>query len=247
MDQPRSRVRWAPVALAAAAAVAGPALCLTVTDGIGRADGGGATVVGRVLYKGTVPPAQEIDVTRDADVCGAKQSLQLVSIDAATRGLQQAVVSVEGAPSPGEAPASETVSILNQKCAFATRIMTARIGATLEIKNADPVMHNTHVRLDKRTFLNVALVSGGRPVQKPVKVPGLMNVQCDRHKFMQGYVLAFDHPFHILTDATGQFRLSGVPAGTRTITVWHETLGTVKKDIQVPASGEVQVMLEVGS
>jgi hypothetical protein len=188
-----------------------------------------------------------VTVTRDPETCGTTQLIQPVKVDASTKGLQGAVVSVEGERGAEGAATPDVALVTNQNCAFANRILATRTGAMLEIRNADPVMHNTHVRVDKRTFLNVALVAGGRPVQKPIKISGVLNVQCDRHKFMQGYVMAFDHPYYALTDGEGAFRITGVPAGRRTVAVWHETLGTVKKEVQVPTSGEFHVTFEVAS
>lgn len=233
--------------LRVAAFLAGAGVSLLTSSGVGHSEGPGATVVGRVLFRGAVPPAQEIAVTRDPEVCGATRVIQPVAVDPSTKGLLNVVVSVEEKAGDGGAAPPVVAVVTNQKCAFTNRVMTARTGAMLEVRNADPVMHNTHVRVEKRTFLNVALVAGGRPVQKPIKVTGVLNVQCDRHKFMQGYVMAFDHPYYALTDAAGTFRITGVPAGLRTVTVWHETLGTMKKEVQVPASGDLHVTFEVAS
>jgi hypothetical protein len=70
-------------------------------------------------------------------------------------------------------------------------------------------MHNTHMYEDDRTFLNVALVAGGRSIQKRVRSPGLMRLACDAHPFMQGFVMVIDHDFIATTDALGSFSITG--------------------------------------
>jgi hypothetical protein len=88
------------------------------------------------------------------------------------------------------------------------------------------------------------MVPHGPSIQKQVKRPGLLNVKCDAHKFMQGYVLAFDHPYFAVTDEAGRFQMAGIPPGLRRITVWHETLGTLQQEVTVPAQGEISVHID---
>jgi hypothetical protein len=86
-----------------------------------------------------------------------------------------------------------------------------------------------------------------------------MTVTCDTHVHMRGYVLAFDHPYFALSGPDGEFRISGVPAGTYRLTLWHEGWTVVGResngsfvydaprvltqDVVVPASGDVHVEL----
>ncbi len=221
-------------------------ILMVIPSGTLPAQSPGATIMGKILYRGAVPSPTTVSVSRDADVCGATVSVQPLVVDPQTHGVQDVVVSL-AADGPFPAPVQGQTTIYNNKCRFLPRISVGQVGAPMEIGNRDPIMHNTHITNESGTLINVALVAGGTPVKKVFKRGGIHTVKCDRHKFMQGYVLAFNHPFYALTDATGHFRLSAVPAGTRTITVWHEVLGTVKKEVQVPSSGEIQVTLEVGA
>lgn len=95
-----------------------------------------------------------------------------------------------------------------------------------------------------RTFLNVALVAGGKPVQKRVKSSGLMRLACDAHPFMQGFVMVIDHDFVATTDAPGWFSIAGVPPGKQEISLWLETLGALTKHVTVPPHGELSVTFQ---
>jgi hypothetical protein len=110
--------------------------------------------------------------------------------------------------------------------------------------NDDPVMHNTHITVANSTVLNVAMVAGGRPVKKQLKKAGLQLIKCNVHKFMQAYRMVFDDPYFDQTTEDGQFTISGVSPGLHTLTVWHETLGVMQKDVQVPVRDTVVVDLE---
>ena len=199
----------------------------------------------QILYRGTVSPPAVIKVTRDVDVCGISMPMQSLTVHSSSRGVKDAVVMLEGIPAPDTERAPPTPMVLsNSRCAFSPHVLPLRTGAPLEIHNQDPVMHNTHITNDVRTFINVAMVAKARPVVKKVEKPGLYRVQCDAHKFMRGYVLAAEHPYFGMTDERGHTRILNVPAGSHEISVWHEQLGPLQTHVTVPANGEVAVTLE---
>jgi len=206
----------------------------------------GPVIVGRVLYRGPVPAPIQIEVNRDPDVCGRTMSMTTLSVDAAIHGLQNAVVHVElgvGEVSAGII-ASTPVIVQNKQCRFHPHVAAALMGAEVQIINDDPVMHNTNIIVDNSTALNVAMVAGGNTIKKRLKKSGLHFVKCNVHKFMQAYRLVFADPYFDQTTETGQFSIAGVSPGLHRITVWHETLGVMEKDVQVPARGTVIVDLE---
>jgi uncharacterized protein (DUF2141 family) len=45
---------------------------------------------------------------------------------------------------------------------------------------------------------------------------------------MNGWVVATDNPYVAVTDSSGAFKLTDVPAGTYTVQVWQETLANQK-------------------
>jgi len=180
-------------------------------------------------------------VNRDAAFCGATVTIQPLVVQATSQGVRDAVVSLSDQPGqPLDAPPPPTI-IKNRNCSFVSRISATRVGALVEIGNDDPVLHNTHIRSEGKTLLNVAMVPHGQSIQKQVKRPGLLDVKCDAHKFMQGYVMAFTHPFFSISDESGHFQIAGITPGLHRITVWHETLGTLQKEVNVPAQGEISV------
>ena len=202
-------------------------------------------VIMQILYRGTVPPPAVMKVTRDVDVCGISIPMRSLTVHSPSRGLKDAVVTIEGIPAPDTGHAPPTPMVLsNSGCAFSPHVLPLRMGSPLEIHNQDPVMHNTHITSDVRTFINVAMVAKARPVVKKVEKPGLYRVQCDAHKFMRGYVLAAEHPYFGVTDEHGHTRILNVPAGSHEISVWHEQLGPLQAHVTVPPNGEVAVTLE---
>ena len=176
--------------------------------------------------------------------------LQPLAVQSRTNGVLNAVVSIEGVrlPPPADQPnppsLTEPTMIANNNCAFGPHVEATSVGNAIQVGNHDPILHNTHITIDGRTFFNVAMVSGGKPVRKVVKRPGLFYLRCDVHRFMQGYVVAFDHPYYSVTQASGDFRIVGVPPGRHKLTVWHESLGTLQREITVPTEGGVPLTIE---
>ena len=218
----------------------------------GAEDGGlaaptGATIVGRVIFRGTAPLPEVVPVTKNTETCGEVQSIQTVIVDPKSGGVKDTVVRLvlrEGSVMPAANQPSTIPTVTNRSCAFHPRVGMAKPGDLLETRNEDTVMHNTHIYADNKTFLNVALVAGGNPVRKKVRSPGLMRVKCDAHPFMHGFVMVSDHDFVAITDALGRFSIAGVPPGMHEISLWHETLGSLKKQVTVPPQGEVSVTLQ---
>ena len=196
---------------------------------------------GRVLFHGSLPPGITQVVKADEHVCGKEVQVQPVEVYGVTLGLRSAVVSVMNAPSFDGDAEDDTWVMANDHCVFTPRVGAARLGNILEIQNRDPILHNTHIKKGKRTFLNVAQLAGSRPILKKLKRTGVHVFRCDKHTFMTGALLVFAHPYFALTDKFGGFELPPLPAGTYTLAVWHETLGRLEKDVTVPAQGSVTV------
>ena len=198
------------------------------------------TLEGTVHYLGSQPAPRVMKITKDQDHCGTEAIIQTINIHGAHGALSDAVVSVEGMKEDVQTEPTEG-SVLNMHCAFAPRIGTARKGQVVEVRNQDPILHNTHIKYGKRTFLNVAQVPGGDPIVKQLKRTGLHDIRCDKHVFMEGALHVFSHPFYALTNQTGTFRITGIPAGEHHIHVWHETLGMLDEVVTIPSIGTVQL------
>ena len=204
----------------------------------------GPVVVGQVSYRGPVPAPSDVPVDRDSEVCGHVVTVATLSVDAATHGVRDVIVHVDSGQGVADHGPVQVSIVQNKRCVFYPRVAPLRVGAEAEIRNDDPVMHNTNMSLHHGTVLNVALVPGGGPVKKQLKRQGLHVVKCNVHKFMQAYRYVFSDPFFDQTNDVGQFRIQGLPPGLHTVSVWHETLGELHKEIQVPPRGVLNVDLE---
>lgn len=230
-----------PAALAAALAAALlPAVPLPY-EGAPVTDGG--SIDGKVTFSGS-PSTKKVIPTKDRQVCGAIRDEQDIVVGA-DKGVLDAVVWLKDVPKGKPMPRpAKPAEINNVGCKFEPRVQAAPVGE-LVIVNSDPVLHNTHGFLGKATVFNVALPTKGQRIERPLRKPGLMRVECDAHGWMLGWVLVTENPYHAVTKADGAFSITDVPPGSYTLVAWHEATGQVELPVTVKAKEKVRQAVEL--
>lgn len=219
------QARWSPV-VAALLVAATPALA--------------GEVRGSVKYTGAVPKPSPLSVTKDENTCGS--SVPDESLLVSGGKLKNVVLTVKGAAAQ---PAQAKVVLDQSKCRYVPHVQAAPAGSTLEILNSDPVLHNIHGYLGQLTAFNLAMPLKNQKIARKLDKPGLVRVKCDVHGWMSAYVVVVEGPSAVSGD-DGGFVIKNVPAGSYTVTAWHEKLGEKSAQVTVPASGEATVDFTFG-
>jgi hypothetical protein len=208
---------------------------------------GGVTVNGRAVLTGALPKPKPLPVHRDSAFCGKTMPHEGLQVDGSSREVGGVVVSLEGV-AKGKPLEEQTLLFENRTCRFLPRVNAVAAGSLLVISNADPIMHNTHVRKDSRfgvTVVNVAQPPGSKDIRKHLHESGLLDIRCDAHAFMYASIHVFEHPYFAVTNESGRFELTHVPPGTYRLKVWHETLGVRERTVVVPGKDSVTVDVEL--
>jgi hypothetical protein len=144
----------------------------------------------------------------------------------------------EGLPA-GQYPVPSTPVRLDQKgCDFAPRVFGIRVGQPLEMVNSDPMLHN----VKSPSAFNVGFPQIGVSQTRTFKHPGVMTpITCDVHRWMQAWAGVVTHPFFAVSDADGRFSIASLPAGTYTVEIWQERLGTTTEKVTL-ADGESKTL-----
>jgi len=143
---------------------------------------------------------------------------------------------------------TEPVVIDNKGCLYAPRVVGAQVGQAVRFVNEDPLLHNIHGTPAVATSWNFSLPRRGVDKEIHVSKPEVMiPLRCDVHPWMKGFLGVVDHPYHRLTDPSGEFTLTTVPAGTYQLEVWHERLGTRVVPVTVAAQGTAEVAVAFGA
>lgn len=200
----------------------------------------GGTIRGFVKVLGKVPELPALEVFKFKEVCKNVPNERLVI--SSEGGVRYAVVVLEGI-TKGNAVEREAINELdNVKCRFVPHVQAASVGQWLVIKNSDRILHTAHATFeDGQPQFNVALPPG-KTVRKPLVSPGIVRIICEiRHTWMAAYVVVTEHPYHGVTDIFGEYEIRDVPPGTYRLKVWHETLGTQEKRVEVKSGSISEV------
>lgn len=216
------------------------ALTLTaglIAVGAATADDKFVTIKGQITAK-DAPKAEVLNVTTDKAVCckdGDLLSSKFV-VDEKSKGVMNVVVYLradsedrdaafpQASIHPDLAKAKPKKHVIDQpKCQFEPRILAAREGDTLVIKNSATIPHNTNFNGSGLEFNNTV------PAGKELEVNGSFKAdrrpaifKCDIHPWMEGRVRVFDHPYFAVTDKDGKFEIKNAPAGKYRVVYWHE-------------------------
>ena len=199
----------------------------------------GATIRGTVKVEGKLPKLPPLQVTKYKEICKDVPNESLIV--GPRQGLRYAVITLEGI-TKGKAVERETAHELdNVKCRFSPHVQAASVGQFVVLKNSDPIMHTAHaVFANEQPQFNVGLYPG-RVSRKPLIAAGLVKIRCEVHPWMAAYIVVTEHPYHAISDIYGEYELSDVPPGVYQLKVWHESLGTQERRIEVKPAATQQL------
>lgn len=226
----------ATLTLAAAMAVAGA----TSTAAAQTAAG---TIRGRIRLTGKLPGNAIIRMGRDpkcAEMNRGKRVLQELVVTSADGGLANVFVKLQGKFPQTPVPAAP-VAVDQRSCVYTPRMVGARVGQTVEIKNSDQLLHNVHAISNLTNGFNVGQPVAGLVYKFVPKAEEMVRVKCEVHSWMTLFVGVVSHPYFAVSGNTGSFEIAKVPPGNYTVEAWHEQYGMLTKTVRVTAGATATV------
>jgi hypothetical protein len=198
----------------------------------------GGMIKGKVTYTGSVPMRKVIP-TKDQDVCGGIRDVPQVIVGP-DNGVADAIVYLKDVQKGKrwDKP-KKTPAINNHKCNFEPHVQVMQAGMNLSILNSD------HGFLIKATVFNVAMPKQGMSVERPIRKPGIVRVECDAHGWMLAWIYAADNPYYAMTGKDGTFTIADVPPGNYSMVVWQEYTGTMEIPVIVKAKETTSIPVEI--
>jgi plastocyanin len=145
---------------------------------------------------------------------------------------------------PRPAPAKGKV-ILQQNKTFVPRVLAVPVGTKVDFQNQDSIFHNVF-SLSKPNEFDTGLYRQGTSYAQVFKKPGAVQLLCNIHSSMIGYVYVVDSPYYAQADGNGAFTIKGVPPGEYQIEVWHEgSSKETRQRLTVDADGVRALSLKV--
>lgn len=221
-------------------------LALPVT-GMAAYEGGavkdGGTISGSVKFKGSAPAQKKLDVGKDKEVCDKSPKMD-PSLIVSGGNLVNAVVTIKDIKK-GKKIEMQKVQLDQKGCEYHPHVVAFPAGSTIQILNPDGILHNVHSYSKVNSPFNMAQPKFKKTLDVKIEKPEAVELKCDVHGWMHGWLIATENPYFAVTDASGTFKLTDVPAGTYTVEVWHEKLGKSSQKITVKAKEEAKVNFEM--
>ena len=201
---------------------------------------GVGTITGKVVFSGTYAAGKTV-ISKDREVCG--DSKLDPSLVVGKQGeLKNAVIQI-GDLKHGKSPAKE-VELDQLKCEYVPHVAVVSAGATVKIKNSDGILHNVHSVSEKNTPFNRAQPKFMKEIKETFSKPEIVQLRCDVHGWMSGWIVVTENPFFDITQADGTFKFDSVPVGKYTLEVWHEMLGKTTQAVEVKVGEVTNVTFE---
>jgi hypothetical protein len=198
---------------------------VTVTDG--------GTISGTVKWSGPMPHLISFPVTKDPQICDpdSKKSVDLERLVVGPQGgVANTIVYLKNISSGKAMDLPEQRRHLDQKhCRYIPHILLVPQNASLDIVSSDATLHTVH--MEGAATYNLPFPFVNQVTSRTMSTPGLVNLRCNGgHVWMNAEMMVVSHPYYAVTDESGRFELTDVPAGTYRIEAWHEGWGVAGRE-----------------
>ncbi|MEO8335949.1 MAG: hypothetical protein ABI664_13305 [bacterium] len=132
-------------------------------------------------------------------------------------------------------PLSTTMQL--EKRQFSPRVRAVTEGSKVEFPNMDSFSHNVFSKAPDGAF-DTGVYPRGRTRDQTFREAGIFPIYCNIHPRMTGYVVVLKTPLFAQAGQDGRFSVTGVPAGTYVLHVWHDRAAQEKSQtITMTSSG----------
>ena len=207
------------------------------------------TAVGPGIIEGTVKFRGAVPKARIPDDAGLRHDL--LTVDPESKGLQYVVVwlAMDGVDAKPGTPDAKPALVDQINHQFVPRVLAVLAGQPVSFTNSDAANHNVRTGSSRRANeFNVYTGANGSYTHRFAADPRHTPVQlgCDIHPWMRGWIYVFDHPWFAVTDRHGDFRIGSIPPGDYTLVIQQPDIPYKhERKITVFSSTATNVVLEI--
>ncbi len=106
-------------------------------------------------------------------------------------------------------------------CMYTPHVSGVVARQKLTVRNSDKTTHNVNAKIGRKPVFNKSMPAGSS-FDESFKKPAEVQLKCDVHPWMTGYIRVLEHPFFAVTQKDGTFEIRGLPPGEYEVSVWHE-------------------------
>lgn len=164
-------------------------------------------------------------------------------------GVGDAVISLEPSPASVERRLArdrsrQTVAprIDQESMQFIPRVLVVSTGDSVVFTNLDSLYHNVFSVSSAHQF-DLGRMAPGKLDAVRFDHPGVINLHCELHPEMIGYIVVLAHRVYARPDSLGRFVLPDLPRGHYVLRAWHPGGGDTARAFDVPRRGATRVEL----
>jgi plastocyanin len=148
-------------------------------------------------------------------------------------------------PMPRIVPPANQVITQREKT-FLPHVLAVPVGTTVQFRNDDRIYHNVF-SIAKPNDFDAGIRATGATYTRTFNSPGAVEILCNIHSTMNGYVFVVDSALYGKAQASGAFSIRGVAPGRYELAAWHESASNIaRKTIVVGADGVRDLAITVG-
>jgi len=145
-----------------------------------------------------------------------------------------AVVWLDKVPAAKVEP--KTVQMRQEGLELRPRVLALPAGSTVQFPNQDDVFHNLFSYSKPKRF-DLGRYPKGESQSVTFDAKGQVDLRCEVHDHIRGYIHIFDHPYFAVAAEDGSYTIPKVPPGKYTLVAWKEFFEPVRQEIEVKADG----------
>jgi plastocyanin len=137
-----------------------------------------------------------------------------------------------------------TATMTQKARAFVPGALVVPVGTKLSFPNGDPIFHNVFSTSSVAAF-DLGSYPQGESRTVTVTRPGPIDVFCNLHSGMRGFVLVVPGPLFVKAGTGGKFTLAGVPPGKHRVAAWVPGTAPVVKEVVIAAGRTARLDFDV--
>lgn len=193
---------------------------------------------GKIKIEPPYPVTKIIRVKKKVKDSCADQQISKSLLVSPEGGVANTVLWLEGDfKEPLNKNFSSPFATLNQiNCNFEPHIVLLFPDSKLKILNSDSLAHDVRAFDQSSMVFRIDTPMHYKPEERSFDRPGIYTIRCGLHPWMHAFVVKTSHSYYAVSDEKGEFVLKNIPEGNYQLYLWHETLGTAKKSVDIKSA-----------
>jgi len=187
---------------------------------------------GTAIFSGKIEQLKPYKTGKYKKACGPGIPNESILID--NKGVRNSVISLHGKKLKKR---GGEYKLDQKKCRYEPHVIAVPIDSELKIHTSDPINHNIHTYSFENDPINIMFLPGQDAYSQEMEEAEIIKVECDLHDWMRAWIVVTHNAYSTVSGTDGSFEIPDVPPGKYELTAWHETLGSLTKNITVGNDG----------